>query len=180
MIELIWKEFHQKLLQFILAKVGDAAIAEDILQEVFIQVVKNINSLKDKAKLQAWLYQICRNKIIDYYRIKKLDTVSIDSAETADDKEAPQEAAQLDSCIRILISDLPASVSAIMQASELDEIKQKDIAINEGLSLPAVKSRIRRGRVLLKKKLLACCSIEFTENGTDAICKSQCGCEDGN
>lgn len=175
MIEQIWAEFHQQLLKFILTKVSDTAIAEDILQDVFIQVINNIDSLEDKTKLQAWLYQICRNRIIDYYRIKKLDIANIDDYETIETKD--EEDVGLHNCIRILISDLPSNVSSILLASELDEIKQKDIADNESLSLPAVKSRLRRGRALLKKKLLACCEIEFTENGTESTCKNKCGCE---
>lgn len=175
MIEQIWTEFHQQLFKFILTKVSDATIAEDILQDVFIQVINNIDSLEDKTKLQAWLYQICRNRIIDYYRSKKLDIENIDDYDAVDTKD--EEDIALNNCIRILISDLPSNVSSILQASELDEIKQKDIAEKESLSLPAVKSRLRRGRELLKKKLLACCIIEFTENGTESVCKNKCGCD---
>lgn len=176
MIEQIWTEFHQQLLRFIITKVRDTSIAEDILQEVFIQVISKIDNLKDQAKLSPWLYQICRNKIIDYYRNNKLDTVSIDLYDTPDTKLTHEEASGLDRCIRILISDLPTNVSSILLKSELENIKQKDIAKNRNISLPALKSRLRRGRFLLKKKLLACCTIKFTENGVDATCKNKCGC----
>ncbi|MBJ7538040.1 sigma-70 family RNA polymerase sigma factor [Marinomonas transparens] len=178
MIEIIWQEFHRKLLNFITTKVNDRSIAEDILQEVFVQVIKNIDTLEDHTKLQPWLYQICRNKIIDYYRSRKLPFEYTDVAETLiTDIEPEQQAFELHVCIRVLISDLPTSVSSILLASELDAIKQKEIAEHEGLSLSAVKSRLRRGRVLLKKKLLACCRIEFIDGRADTQCKSECGCQ---
>ena len=71
MIENIWKQFHQQLLGFIASKVNDQAMAEDILQDVFIKVLNNIDSLSAADKLQPWLYQICRHAIIDYYRSKQ-------------------------------------------------------------------------------------------------------------
>lgn len=176
MVERIWIRFHEKLLKFILTKVSNTSIAEDIVQDVFIQVIKSIDTLEDEGKLQAWLYQICRNRIIDYYRVKKLVVVDIDVYETIEAEHKHDDVFELNNCIRNLISELPANVNAILVASELNNIKQEQIAINEALSLSAVKSRLKRGRVLLKKKLLACCSIEFTENGADATCKNQCGC----
>lgn len=177
MIEQIWVEFHQILLRFIASKVKDLNIAEDILQDVFIQVVKKINSLEDKEKLRAWLYQICRNRIIDHYRTKKIDMVSIDLCDNLEAEEIYEESLELNACVRILISDLPTSVSSILEASELNNIKQKEIATNENISLSAVKSRLRRGRALLKQKLLACCPAKFTGQRADELCRRECGCQ---
>jgi len=177
MIEKIWTEFHQQLLKFIMRKVRDPAIAEDILQEVFIQVIGKIDSLEDKEKISSWLYQICRNKIIDHYRVKKVDTVSLDVYEAFDTKLSHNEASDLDDCIRYFIARLPTNINSMLIESEIENIKQKAIAEKRGLSLPAVKSRLRRGRSLLKKKLLACCTIKFFENGADATCKNRCGCK---
>ena len=57
-IESIWKEYHDHLQMFILKKVSDKATAEDILQNVFIKILSNINSLKDSTKMKNWLFQI--------------------------------------------------------------------------------------------------------------------------
>ncbi len=67
MIESIWKKFNQQLLAFIRFKVKDKSVAEDILQDVFIKVFQNLDSLQDKEKLRSWLYSISRNAIYDYY-----------------------------------------------------------------------------------------------------------------
>ena len=177
MIEQIWTEFHHRLLTFIMNKVGNTAIAEDILQDVFIQVINKIDSLDDKTKLSSWLYQICRNKIIDHYRTKKITTVSIDEFDMFDLDLPEQEKSGIENCIRILISELPANFNAILLESEIENITQKDIAENQNLSLPAVKSRLKRGRSLLKEKLLRCCTIQFSASSIDTECKNHCGCE---
>jgi len=185
MIEQIWRQFHQQLLVFIRAKVNDHAIAEDILQDVFVKVHQNIGHLTNQSKLQPWLYQICRNTIVDFYRSKALIVVSSnlddslvkDLNETITAKESHQDQEQLNRCIALLIADLPEKYSDILVRSELLEQKQQIIADQEKLSLAAVKSRIIRGRDQLKKKLQACCDFEFDELGPQASCKSHCGCE---
>ena len=183
MIEKIYQQFQQQLLKFIISKVGDASMAEDILQDVFIQVINKIDTLEDQTKLTPWLYQICRNKIIDYYRIKKLSTVSLEHNETQDyaaqtesGNEFENDIEQLESCNTILIKGLPDNFSDVLFDSEIQTLKHKEIADSKQLSLSAVKSRVRRGRLLLKKQLEACCTIEFNEQGVESDCKQQCGC----
>ena len=180
MIENIWNTFHAQLLGFITSKVGDKDQAEDILQDVFIKVIKNIHGLSDAQKLQPWLYQICRHSIIDYYRTQ---ATTPQASEQADldaliaNQAHHEQGAQLSRCLRTLISDLPENVSALLLDSELEQIKQKDMAQKHQLSLAATKSRILRGRALLKKKLMACCEFEFNEHGPQADCQNQCGCQ---
>jgi len=52
MIETIWNTFHAQLLGFISSKVGNKDASEDILQDVFVKVIKNIHALSDEQKLQ--------------------------------------------------------------------------------------------------------------------------------
>lgn len=67
----IWIEYHDKLSAFIRARVSDDVIIQDILQDIFIKIHSQIASLKEQTKLEAWIYQVTRNSIIDYYRSKK-------------------------------------------------------------------------------------------------------------
>jgi len=181
MIEEIWRQFHQKLLIFIRAKINDHAIAEDILQDVFVKAHQHLGHLTNQSKIQPWLYQICRNAIIDFYRSKEPIALSRNLSENIDEtiptKESQHDQEQLNRCLALLIADLPEKYSDILVRSELLEQKQQAIADQEQLSLTAVKSRIIRGREQLKKKLQACCDFEFDELGPQASCKSHCGCE---
>ena len=175
MIENIWKEFNKQLMAFIVSKVKDKSVAEDILQEVFIKVHQKITSLENKQKLTAWLYAICRNAIYDYYRKNSLEFSDVDLEELQDSGKVKNE--HLDNCLEILIKSMPQDYSEVLDASELQGQKQKQIAEEQGLSLPAVKSRVKRGREQLKVKLQACCDFEFKEDGgVESFCKKQCGC----
>jgi len=69
--EYIWKEYHARLHSFILSRLGKASVADDVLQEVFMRIHSQIDTLKDCGKIRGWIYQITRNAIIDYYRAQK-------------------------------------------------------------------------------------------------------------
>ncbi|MGK0467707.1 sigma-70 family RNA polymerase sigma factor [Clostridium sp.] len=64
----LWEEFSIPLRKFISKRISNQQNAEDILQEVFLKINSNIEALKDKQKLQSWIYSIARNTIIDFYR----------------------------------------------------------------------------------------------------------------
>src|SRR5688572_29274524 len=64
----IWSEFADRLRAFITRRVGSAADAEDILQDVFLRIHRHADSLQRRERLVSWLFQITRNAIADYYR----------------------------------------------------------------------------------------------------------------
>ncbi|MEM7538202.1 MAG: sigma-70 family RNA polymerase sigma factor [Chloroflexota bacterium] len=68
--EEIWFDYQNKLSSFIRSRVDNDAV-EDILQDVFVKVYTRLDSLKENAKLESWLYQITRNAVVDYYRAKR-------------------------------------------------------------------------------------------------------------
>jgi RNA polymerase sigma factor (sigma-70 family) len=70
--EYIWEFFHDPLQQFIRKHVPDASTAEDILQDVFLNIHTHLATLKDQDKLYHWLYQIARHAIIDHARRHKV------------------------------------------------------------------------------------------------------------
>ena len=70
-VELIYKDYNKLLMSFIIRRVPNRFIAEDILQEVFMKVINKYAQLKDQKKLKSWIFQIARNSIIDYYRTEK-------------------------------------------------------------------------------------------------------------
>ncbi len=67
--------YADKLFAYTLLRVSDRGIAEDIVQETFLSAWKAKDSFKGEASEKSWLYSICKNKIIDYYRKKARDIV---------------------------------------------------------------------------------------------------------
>ncbi|MFO7869584.1 MAG: sigma factor [Bacteroidales bacterium] len=66
--ELIWNELYHDLERFIFSRVKEREITNDILQDVFIKIHTNIETLTNESKLSSWMYQISRNTIHDYFR----------------------------------------------------------------------------------------------------------------
>ena len=64
----VWEKFSGYLRNFINQKAANAADAEDILQEVFLKVHKNLHQLSKIEKLESWLFRITRNVIADFYK----------------------------------------------------------------------------------------------------------------
>ena len=164
--ESIWEQFHIKLHQFILYRVSDSSIADDILQDVFLKIHTRINTLKDNKKIQSWMYQITRNAIIDYYRLNKPMEELQESWVMPEKDEidlARDEIGQY--CMTPLINELEAPYRQAVMLSEIQGAKQKDVALKEGISLSGAKSRVQRGRTMIKDMLLKCCQFEFDRQG---------------
>ena len=66
--EHIYLDFDAKLRNFILGKVSDPDLTQDILQDVYLKIHSHIESVQDSEKLESWIYQITRNTIVDYFR----------------------------------------------------------------------------------------------------------------
>lgn len=67
----LYDEFAEKLYRFIYFRVGHKEVAEDILSDTFVKAWQKISQVSSPSSLSGWLYQIARNNVIDYYRIKK-------------------------------------------------------------------------------------------------------------
>ena len=164
-VEQIWKEYHQRLHGFIQSRVDDKSAADDILQEVFIRIHSRLSTLRDNNKIQSWTYQITRNAIIDHYRAQKRTVQlpkSLSMPESNPDDEVRGEIA---SWFLPMTNRLPDHYRQALILSEVDGLTQKEIALKQGLSLSGAKSRIQRGRAMLKKTLLDCCHFEFDAQG---------------
>jgi RNA polymerase sigma-70 factor (ECF subfamily) len=69
--------YSDALYSFTLPRVNDAPLAEDIVQETFLSAWKARDTFKGEASEKSWLFTICRNKIIDHYRKKAKDIVTL-------------------------------------------------------------------------------------------------------
>lgn len=158
-------EFVTKLRVFMRARVPDDATADDLTQETLLKVYRSRASLREGDRLEAWLYRIARRTLIDYYRKRRPSAELPDSlrSESQDDVSAMRDAVLI-STIRYM-EELPDSYRVPLQLAELEGMSMVQIAPRLGLSLTAVKSRVQRGRQMLKKKLQDCCRFEFDQHG---------------
>ncbi len=165
--EEVWDNFNQQLYSFIYKRVNSKVEAEDILQNVFIKIHKNIEDLSDKEKLPPWIYRIARNTIIDYYRNAGRNR-QIEFNEELIPQDIPPKGdlyCEIKTCLKSFVGILPEKYRQTVELSELGGMKQKDVAEKLKISLPAAKSRILRGKEMIKQHFIDCCKFKLDENG---------------
>jgi len=157
--------FAPRLRAFIRRRVRNDTIADDLAQETLLKVYRSRATLRDGTKLEAWLYRIARGTIIDHYRRQR----PAEELPAALAGERPDEIAALRARVMIsmkkFLEELPEAYREPVRLAELEGLPLARIALRLDLSLTAVKSRVRRGRAMLKKKLQDCCRFEFDRLG---------------
>lgn len=172
--EAVWNLLKDDLRRFIRRRVASDDVADDLLQETFLRIHKNIHSVRDGERLVAWVYRIARNVTTDYYRTAKLE--SLEDGDLASPTEDKAElVANAHRWLDELVDELPEQFREPIRLSELQELPHKEVAKQLGLSLSATKSRIQRGRALLKKILNACCEFHFDHLGNVIDCDPRPG-----
>lgn len=163
----LWEAFYVPLNNFIKKRIPNKQDSEDILQEVFSKIHGNMNALKDDAKINAWIYRITRNTIVDYYRKQNKSMVLTELTEdlTNEQDEDLSARGEIASCLKTMIEYLPEKYKEAIMLTEFHELTQKELSEKLGLSLAGAKSRVQRARGLLKEMLLGCCHLEFDRLG---------------
>jgi RNA polymerase sigma-70 factor (ECF subfamily) len=173
--EELWQELHDGLRAFIARRVSDQGHVDDILQDVFVRVHRQIDSVSDPGRLMSWIYQITRHAIIDHYRkpgrqrevpaglSSELEVLRESPAisEMINNGDAAEPRAELAHCLRPMIERLSKDYRDAINLVELEGLTQQAAAKQMGVSLSGMKSRVQRGRKQLKQMLDDCCLIEL-------------------
>lgn len=195
----IWLEFGDRLRAFIVRRVRSEADAEDILQEVFLRIHKNVADVNNADRLTSWLFQVTRNAIVDYYRAPaRREQVESVAGVAADDWPAPPDLAmepdddgarvrsELASCLRPIVAHLPPVYREAVVLVDLDGVTQIEAATRHGISTSGMKSRVQRGRRALKGLLVECCPVHLDAGGRivdfdrpGSGCQACSGADDG-
>ena len=166
----LWQEYEDRLRQFLLSRVKNPADVDDLLQEILIKTYQHLNTVKEPEKLLSWLFQIARNTLIDYYRKSRVETSRQDIVKGAmltdeEPEQYEQIRQELTNCIRPFLNQLPEKYREAIEMVDLQGSSQKELAKKLGLSHSAVKSRVQRGRSMLKAKFEECCRCELDVRG---------------
>ncbi len=164
LLENIWREHHDQLLAFINKRVKNREESEDILQEVFIKILSKIGTLKDSSKLKSWVFQMTRNAIIDYIRKKKFQEMEAEIRDIEDESDQTAMNAAT-GWIGYYVDALPENYREAVTLYEIKGLSQKEVAEQLGISYVNARSRIQRGRQLLKKNLTDCCTFNVDVYG---------------
>ncbi|MEM7040158.1 MAG: RNA polymerase sigma factor SigZ, partial [Bacteroidota bacterium] len=175
----IWDAFSMRLRNFLRGRVQNPDDAEDLLQEVFLKIHCALDSLRKARRPEAWIYRVARNAVIDFYRSKGPEAVDADEAlQFFSAEEDEDNLRALVECLRPFIRDLPEKYRIVVEKSELQGMKHKEIAAELGLTVSGVKTRVQRAREMIRGNFEDCCRIKLNEAGVIVRTgEPRCGCE---
>jgi RNA polymerase sigma-70 factor (ECF subfamily) len=168
----IWTHLSSDLRRFIRRRVSDDHTAEDLLQETFVRIHRSIASLQDADRVAPWVYRIARNVVYDHHRKVSNTASALIETDVADDTEdaGSQVRCGIGDWLEEMIESLPPTYREAVRLSGTEGLSQQEVAEHLGLSLSGAKSRIQRGRAVLKETLERCCHFEFDRRGGMVNC----------
>ncbi|AEW00361.1 hypothetical protein A4D02_23835 [Niastella koreensis] len=165
----IWDQHREKLKAFICNKVNGDDSCEDILHDVFVKISENEERIKWLEKPASYVIKMAQNAVIDHYRLKKKTPQLSETVCTSEEEQ--QSAIRLaDCCLLSFIKALPPLYSEALMLAELEGLSQKQLAQKLNISYTGAKSRVQRGRKMLKEAILACCPYQFDKYGNIIGC----------
>lgn len=161
---------RSKLLAFIRKRVSSTEDAEDILQDVWFQLVSGYFLIDSFEKVTSWLYTVARNKITDWYRKKKPESFSqsqswddesgmnpldeILVADIDDNPDTMMERSLITEQIDLALSELPEEQRDVFIMHELENKSFKEISEITGIGVNTLISRKRYAVVYMREQLV--------------------------
>jgi RNA polymerase sigma factor (sigma-70 family) len=144
MLGVLFDRYHRPLFNFYAKLMGDRTVSEDLVQEVFLRILRYRQTYRPGTPFRAWMYQIARNARIDHFRKNPRQTAlepgMFPPVLPRDSAQQSQETALLHRALM----HLPEEKREVLILSRFQELKYEEIAELLGCELGTVKTRIHR------------------------------------
>ncbi|CAB0150294.1 ECF RNA polymerase sigma factor SigW [Pseudidiomarina piscicola] len=150
----LYRHFTPRLAHYAKARLSDASQADDVVQNVWERLAKNIHKLDDVQVFESWLYQLLRWQLMDQTKSKHLQrTLEFDEQSMGFQTVNGEQSLQVG--IWALSAKLPAKEREVIELHYLYELELTSIALIVGVPTGTVKSRLYRAREQFKQLYLA-------------------------
>jgi RNA polymerase sigma-70 factor (ECF subfamily) len=150
--------YRERVFGLCLGILGEAALAEDVAQEVFVKIWRGLASFDGRSNLSTWIYAIARNAAISARRARRqhdsLCTPEVlASAERAQpvDTQAADEASAMGPRLRAWLAQLPDKERQVLTLFYLQDSSHEDLSAMLGMPIGTVKNLLHRGRERLRQ-----------------------------
>ena len=150
---ILFERHHKILYNFFLRLTGNRQASEDLLQEVFLRMLKYRNTYKGSSEFTTWMFQIARNSRADYFRKKKFESADDEPEDlisrdliVSEHFEKEQEAKLLHRAL----SKLPEEDREVLVLSRFQNVKYREIAQIFGCLEGTIKARVHRAMQRLR------------------------------
>jgi RNA polymerase sigma factor (sigma-70 family) len=151
---------HRQFLAFLERRLGDRALAEDILQDAFVKSLQKEEDARDETSSVAWFYRTLRNAVIDHYRRtgSRSRALEVLARELEDAVEPPPELHdEICGCVTRLASTLKPEYETAIRRIDVDGTPVHDFAAEAGITPNNASVRVFRAREALRKQVKASC-----------------------
>ncbi len=153
-LEMLINRHKDRIFTTIILIVKDSYIAEDLFQETFIKIIKNLKKGKynEEGKFLPWAIRIARNMAIDYFRkMKRMPTITGSDGEdvfrkirlAVDNREEEMIRLEKEGMVRAVINKLPEEQRQVLILRHYGELSFKEIAAMTGVSINTALGRMR-------------------------------------
>ena len=149
------RRHKEKVRNIIYITMSNNNSVDDIGQEVFITVYRNLNNFRYESQFTTWLYRITINKCKDHLRKKNVRKIFLPLKEEENEPvfETSNEDSDIKEIVRSAIGNLPDKLRIPLVLKDLEGFSYQEIADTMNCEIGTVKSRIFRAREALKKEL---------------------------
>lgn len=148
-----YKSYSPKILNYLSTHLPNSEDAQEVNNDVFLEAIDSLNLLNDEGNLEAWLYRIAHNKMVDYYRKRKIKSLLLSQIPYLEiiDKEVHQpeflfEKDRIREKIEKALLSLSEKYQKILRLHYEEGLSVKDLAVKLNMSFKAAESQLFRAR----------------------------------
>lgn len=163
---------HRAFLGYLERRVGDRALAEDILQDAFARTLEKAEGVPEEA-LIPWFYRTLRNATIDQYRRRSSADRALEAfAKELESREAPPDdlTAEICTCVSRLAKTLKPEYAEALETIDVQGVPVKTFAEQKGLTASNAGVRVFRAREALRKRVVESCGTCAEHGCVDCMC----------
>lgn len=155
----LYETYSPKILRYLKSKLSRVEDAQEICNDVFLAAIDGLSVFQEKSSIASWLFSIAHNKLVDFYRKRKVKSFLLSQAPfleiLASEMHEPEfvfEKNKIRDSIEKTLHNLSAKYQQVLRMHYEDDTPVKEIAIKLDLSFPAAQSLLFRARQAFKEE----------------------------
>lgn len=158
--EIIYQRYHRRTYALCLRMTNSQTEAEDLTQEVFIQLFRKVGSFRGDSAFSTWLHRLTVNQVLMYFRRR-----SVKNEKVSDDGEMPEQMVHGSAnpnrmqvvdriAIKNAVAQLPNGYKSVFMLHDVEGYEHEEVARRLGISIGTSKSQLHKARLKLRMLLM--------------------------
>jgi len=162
--------YSDKIFRFLISRTGDEELAKDLTQDILLKIISKRSQLSSVDNLDAWIYRVARNRLIDHTRKKSERRIPEHTTLVADHTEE-DFLDGINNCLKIIISEYDDEDTEWFLKVFSGELSQKEAAQKLNIPYSTLKSRVQKVREdVFNRFLEECCKLVYNSKGDVINC----------